>query len=158
MSFKSYMVHYKNKYHGIETCTENSLDVYNQSGKHVIALRKNGAGQIQDMSKELGCEDEHDLEPIEKKFRAYKLYANGHIAKAEEFSERFPEADKAIAEEGKIHGEKAWIKISADREVAAAEKAKAEKAEKDKEDANKAKQDKAIADALAVQAANNPPS
>lgn len=119
MSLKSYFVHYKNKYHGTCHLSENSLDVYDAAGEHCVALRKNGAGQIVDCSKEFGCKDEHDLAPIEQKFRAHKLYKDGNVGKSEEFADRFPVAKEAIAKEGKIYSEKEWDKVKKERAEAA---------------------------------------
>jgi len=111
MSFKSYFVHYKNKYGGMVHMTDSSLDVYNQEGEHCVALRKNGAGQIVDASKEFGCKESHDLAPIEKKFRAHKLFKDGSIGKDEEYLSRSEECKKAYKDHGKVYSESEWSKI-----------------------------------------------
>ncbi len=87
--FKPYVVHYKNKYPDCQVRTsDSSLDVYSKEGHHLVSLRKNGAGQLVDVSEEEGCEERHDLSPIPKESRRFKLYANGMIGKAEEFEDR----------------------------------------------------------------------
>jgi len=81
-------VHYKNKFPKCQVkASEETLDVYSPEGKHLVALRKNGAGQLVDHSKTLGCYEEHDLSPIKKDGRCYKLYAD-RIDLAEEYRER----------------------------------------------------------------------
>jgi len=123
MSFKPYFAHYKNKYGGMVHMSENTFDVYNKAGELCVALRKDGNGQIKDCSKEFGCKDEHDLAPIEKKFRAHKLYKDGNIAPSEEYAERKAFCDDAISKEGKIYSEYDWNKIKAERAKLAAEAA-----------------------------------
>lgn len=87
--FKPYAVHYKNKYPDCQVRTSgSSLDVYSKEGHHLVSLRINGAGQLVDVSEEEGCEERHDLSPIPKESRRFKLYANGMIGKSEEFEER----------------------------------------------------------------------
>lgn len=97
---KSLMVHYKNKYHDGEVrMSESSLDAYDSSGRHCVALRKNGAGQFVDQSKELGCEHEHDLSPIPKDARLYKQCPkSGHVIKDEKHDERKKVASKFIVD------------------------------------------------------------
>lgn len=86
---KSYAVHYKNKYPDCSVqSSENSLNVYSKDGDHLISLERNGHGQWVDRSEENGCSDKHDLSPIPKETRRFKLYANGMIGKSEEFEER----------------------------------------------------------------------
>jgi hypothetical protein len=99
--FQAYAVHYKNKFPKSQVkFDDNSLDVYSVDGKHLVAVRKTGAGSIKDASKELGCFECHDLSPIPKMTRAYKLYADGNIGMAEEYRERrdyvIDECSKAI--------------------------------------------------------------
>lgn len=87
--FQSYVAHYKNKYPKCQIkSSDSSFDVYSEDGHHLIALRKNGAGQLQDHSEEMGCEERHDLAPIPKESRAWKLYASGVVGKSEEHEER----------------------------------------------------------------------
>lgn len=100
---KSLLVHYKNKYpKGQVYASENELDVYNAAGEHVVAIRKNGAGQVVDVSKELGLRDEHDLAPIPKDARCFKV-KGGCVAKDEEHDarekarEEFMDGDKVLS-------------------------------------------------------------
>ena len=90
MSWKPLQVHYKNKYPKCQVrFSDSSFDVFDQSGEHhLVAIRKNGAGQIVDVSEEHGCFEKHDLSPIPKESRRYKLYADGKVAPAEEYEER----------------------------------------------------------------------
>lgn len=77
---KSLVVHYKNKYPDcMVNSSENSLDVYSVHGAHLVAVRKNGAGQVYDASAELGCVEKHDLSPICKESRVNKLFSCGKI-------------------------------------------------------------------------------
>lgn len=100
MGFKSLLVHYQNKYPlGQVFQTENSLDVFS-GGRHCVALRKNGAGQIVDKSEEAGCCDRHDLAPLPKECRFRKLYQDGRIGNAEEHAERLPKAVEAAGKNG----------------------------------------------------------
>jgi hypothetical protein len=86
---KSYICHYKNKYPSCQIkASEDSLDVYSEQGHHLVSLAKNGAGQIVDRSEEMGCFERHDLSPIPKDARCFKLYSDGKIAPAEEYQER----------------------------------------------------------------------
>ena len=99
---KSYVVHYQNKYPGGRViASDSALDAYCAAGEHRVALRKNGAGQWQDCSEELGCMDRHDLAPIPKDARAKKLFADGKIGLSEEYADRVQVA-KELSVEGKI--------------------------------------------------------
>lgn len=81
-------VHYMNKYPGGKVfIADDSLDVYDASGEHVVALRKNGAGQLVCQSEQLGCKHKHDLAPIPKDARLYKM-RDGKVSKDEKFVER----------------------------------------------------------------------
>lgn len=105
--FKAYAVHYKNKYPKSQTrFDENSLDVFSENNRHLVAVRKTGAGSIKDCSKELGCFEEHDLSPIPKQARCYKLYADGNIGLAEEYDER----RAWVKEQAEIEGSKVEVK------------------------------------------------
>lgn len=86
---KHLFVHYKNKYpNGHVDYSEEKLDAYCDSGIHRVALRKGGGGQLLDQSKELGAVDKHDLAPIPKNARAWKLHADGSVGQSEEFLAR----------------------------------------------------------------------
>lgn len=71
---KALFVHYKNKYPGgrIEF-GDDYLDVYDADGAHRVSLHKNGAGQLVCRSEQLGCVDKHDLSPIPKESRLWKV-------------------------------------------------------------------------------------
>lgn len=85
---KSLYLHYKNKYPGGQVRTsEQALDVYSASGEHVVALRRDWAGSLVDQSEALGLRDRHDLAPIPKDARVFKL-VEGKIGKSEEAAER----------------------------------------------------------------------
>lgn len=85
---KSVHIHLKNKYPGGSVIAkEESIDVYNADGEHVVALRKNGAQQMIDVSEEHGLRDKFDLAPIPKDSRVHKL-VNGKIGFDNEHKER----------------------------------------------------------------------
>ena len=89
----SLVAHYKNKFPGGQVfLREDSLDVHDAAGNHVVALRKNGAGQWSDESVRMGCVGAaivkcekhpsgqkqvggHDLSPIPRDARAWKHYS-----------------------------------------------------------------------------------
>lgn len=82
---KSLIVHYRNKYPGGRVhSSESALDVFCAEGRHRVALRRDGNGNMVDVSEELGCEDRHDLAPIPKASRVFKLYADGRIGRDED--------------------------------------------------------------------------
>lgn len=87
---KQWHVHYMNKYpQGRVSASDSAMDVYDSEGVHCVALRKDGGGNLVDRSEELGCKDRHDLSPIPKDARLYKLDPkSGYIVKDEKFDER----------------------------------------------------------------------
>lgn len=87
---KQWHVHYMNKYpQGRVSASESAMDVYDSEGVHCVALRKDGGGNLVDRSEELGCKDRHDLSPIPKDARLYKVCPiKGHITKDEKFEQR----------------------------------------------------------------------
>lgn len=92
------ITHYKNKYPGGSVrSSDSAIDVYDASGEHVVALRKNGADQLVCQSKQLGCRDVHDLAPIPKDARVHKCYKDGRIAPSEEAASR-RKVQKELAE------------------------------------------------------------
>ena len=93
---KSWLVHLKNKYPGCKVIsTETSMDVYDVDGEHLVALRKNGAGQWADHSQEFGCSERHCLAPIPKEARLYKVHKeSGHIVADELYKERVKGIDR----------------------------------------------------------------
>ena len=98
---KSWMVHYKNKYPGGRVqSSENSLDVFSASGEHVVAMRKNGAGQMVCVSEEMGLRDSHDLAPIPKDSRVHKM-VGGKISKDDKHEERMKLKDKFLCPDRK---------------------------------------------------------
>ncbi len=95
---KSLKVHYENKYPGgrVQYIGEGSLDVYGADGRHKVALRDGTC-----CSKQLGCDDAHDLAPMPKNARFRKLFKDGTIGNAEEYDERVKVAqDLASRPEG----------------------------------------------------------
>lgn len=109
---KALLVHYKNKYpHGRVEMSEDKLDVYCSSGVHRVALRKGGDGQLKDASKELGAVDGHDLSPIPKNSRIYKLHADGTVGLDDQAESRFETSSK-MKVKGKIHSIEEYKKDS----------------------------------------------
>lgn len=85
---KSYHVHYANKYPGgVVEMSEDRLDAYDQSGRHCLALRKDGGGAWVDSSKAYGLPHKHDLSPIPKDSRLLKS-VGGAIVPDEKYEER----------------------------------------------------------------------
>lgn len=98
---KSLLIHYKNKYFKGEVRQgDDYLDVYDAEGRHCVALRKSGAGVMIDQSKELGCEHSHDLSPIPKDARLYKL-VDGKLMKDDKFEARLKLVEKFM-DDGKV--------------------------------------------------------
>ena len=96
---KSWVVHYRNKYPGGQVqASDSAIDVYDSHGDHVVALRKNGAGQWSDQSEEFGCKDKHCLAPIPKDARLYKEI-DGKLAKDEKYEERMKAKDEYLCDE-----------------------------------------------------------
>ena len=84
----SFHLHYKNKYPGGQVqSSSHGIDVYDADGNHAVALRADGAGSLVCQSEALGCSDRHDLAPIPKDARLYKM-VDGKIAKDDKFEER----------------------------------------------------------------------
>lgn len=101
---KAWLPHYRNKYPGGSVrISEESVDVYNSAGEHVVAVRKDGGGSWCDRSEEFGCRDRHDLAPIPKDSRIFKIDAKGALVKDELAAEREPlvknfvEGDKVLS-------------------------------------------------------------
>lgn len=91
---KSLEVHYKNKYPGGDVeMSDDRLDVYDSEGVRRLALRKNGGGAMVDVSEELGLPDRHDLSPLPKQARLFKV-RDGKIVKDELYSQRLEELEK----------------------------------------------------------------
>lgn len=103
----SWVVHYKNKYPGSRVVqSENAMDVYDSSGEHVVAMRKNGAGQWVCESEKYGCVDCHDLAPIPKDARVHKVQ-DGKVG-FDEKAEARKEARKGLMRGNKILSEKEY--------------------------------------------------
>ena len=108
MGLKSWVVHYKNKYRGGNVMhSGDSLDVFDKNGDHAVALRKDGHGSLVDMSGEMGCVDCHDLAPIPKQARVFKVLPSGKIGKDDEGDDRdgFMQSSAAaglLASNGKV--------------------------------------------------------
>jgi hypothetical protein len=84
---QSLIVALKNRFPGCKViASDSSFDVYDGE-EHLVAIRKNGAGQFVDQSAEYGCSEVHSLEPIPKDARIFKVI-EGKIAHDEKASER----------------------------------------------------------------------
>lgn len=80
---KSLILHYMNKYPGGRVhAVEGAIDVFDRSGRHCVALRSQGSGQLVCASAEMGCAHAHDLAPIPKDARLFK-WQDGKISKDE---------------------------------------------------------------------------
>ena len=124
---KSYAVHYMNKYpKGKVDFTEDKLNAYDAKGDLVVALRRGGNGQIMDLGPELGAVDRHDLSPLPKNARVFKLYTSGKIGPSEEAAPRAPVADQ-LAVDGRVPSieecKEAGLEVDRDGIVALAKKA-----------------------------------
>lgn len=82
--------------------SDSSLDVYSKSGEHVVALRKNGAGQMVCVSEEYGLRDKHCLSPIPKDSRVFKVNES-KVSKDEKADEREQLAESFLCP---VHGDK----------------------------------------------------
>jgi hypothetical protein len=100
MKMESWKVHYRNKFPGGRVqASENSLDVFDKNGEHVVALRKNGAGQWQDESEKEGLRERHDLAPIPRGSRVHKM-VDGKIGRDDKSAEREQSRSKFLCNEG----------------------------------------------------------
>lgn len=100
---KPWLVHYKNKFPGCQILSSaNSFDVFAKNGAHLISIEKNGMGQWMDVSEEKACLSKHDLAPIPKNSRVWKLFRDGKIGLCEEAKERALIASKIISAYGHI--------------------------------------------------------
>lgn len=98
----SYILHYKNKYPGgLVQSSASGLDVYDAAGNHCVALRRDGSGALVDQSAQLGCKDAHDLSPIPKDSRVFKLSKDGKIVEDEKAPAR-KTLREAFLKDGKI--------------------------------------------------------
>lgn len=62
---KSWVPHYRKKYpRGKVHRSDVAFDVWNEKGEHVIALRKDGHGNLICQSEDHECLDVHDLAPM----------------------------------------------------------------------------------------------
>lgn len=94
----SYMVHLKNKYPKCQVKgSDDSIDVMGPEGEHLLALRKNGAGQMLDQSAVLGCSDVFDLSPLPRAARLFKI-KDGKISKDEDYESRMKAKDEFLAD------------------------------------------------------------
>ena len=99
---QAWVVHYKNKYPGcLVQASADSFDVY-KGDEHLLSISKNGAGQWCDESEALGLPERHDLSPIPKDSRVYKVI-DGKISKDEEAESRAELSKKFQDKEGKVH-------------------------------------------------------
>ena len=101
---KSVIVHLKNKYpDGKVFSSETTIDVYNASGEHVIAIRKDGNNDWHCKSEEMGLSGRFCLAPIPKDARVHKLHKDGKIG-LDDLAEERKEKRKAFQckDSGKI--------------------------------------------------------
>lgn len=97
----SVITHLKNKYPGAQVfSSENAIDVY-KDGEHLVALRKNGSGQMLCESERLGAKDTFCLAPIPKDSRVHKVI-DGKLGLAEEGEERKSLSKKFQDSNGKV--------------------------------------------------------
>lgn len=98
MGHKSWKEHYEKKYPGGSVqVLEGSVDVWNQKGEHCVALRKNGHGNMVDVSEEHGCLHSHDLAPLPAKVLPAHIHAEGKVKSCEEIGlHLFDEKQKPI--------------------------------------------------------------
>lgn len=93
-----YYVHLKNKYPECDVQAKGEdLDVYSKDGEHLVALRKNGAGQLLDQSALLGCSHVFDLSPVPRAARLFKI-KDGKVAKDEDYESRMKAKDEFLAD------------------------------------------------------------
>lgn len=102
----SYLAHLKNSYPGSRVeCREDSMDVWGADGEHLVAIRKNGAGQWTDVGAQIGARDSFSLAPIPKAARVWKHYSkqgdDGRVALSEEAASR-KESVKAFVKDGRV--------------------------------------------------------
>lgn len=108
-----FVVHYKNKYPGCHIDhSEDHLNVYDQEGNLQVAIKRGGGGALVDLGEQLGAADKHDVSPIPKNTRVYKLTADNKIQLDEKHAERRLVA-KALA--GEFGGKVPCIKSLKDK-------------------------------------------
>lgn len=96
-------VHLKNKYpEGHVESSDDRIDAYDSKGVHRVALRKNGAGQMLDVSEAMGLPDCFCLAPIPKESRVWKQNKEGKLVLDEEHAERREAARKLADRDGKV--------------------------------------------------------
>lgn len=99
---QSWIVHYKNKFPGcLVQASGDSFDVYS-GDVHLLSVSKNGAGQWADQSEILGLPERHDLSPIPKDARVYKV-KDGKISLDEKSEERKELSKKFQDKAGKVY-------------------------------------------------------
>jgi hypothetical protein len=96
---KSLVVHYKNKYPTARVESgENHLAVISKDGELLVSVKRGGGGVVFDAQKDDGAKYPHDMSPIPRNTRVYKLTVHHTIEKDEEAAERLPTA-KMLEEE-----------------------------------------------------------
>ena len=98
---KHLLAHYANVY-GIENveCDDSKLRAYVSGKLHVLVV-KDGAGNVKDMSEEMGLEGRHSLSPIPKLSRVWKFDKAGKLAKDEKAEERL-KAREEFLKDGRV--------------------------------------------------------
>lgn len=108
---KGIVVHYKNVFKGGRVeASDDKIDVYCKDNVHRVALRKGGDGAVRDVSAELGCTDQHCMDPIPKNTRVFKLHVDGTIGVDELATERYAISDK-VEKQNKVLGITAYKKL-----------------------------------------------
>lgn len=99
---KVWKEHYEKKYPGGQVqLLEGSLDVWNAKGEHVVALRKDGHGNLVCQSEEHDTLAEHDLAPIPAKVKDHHICSvTGKVKSCDELGlHLFDDKQRAIVEE-----------------------------------------------------------
>jgi hypothetical protein len=79
--------------------TDDEIDVFDMNDEHVVSLRKNGCGQWVCISESLGLKDKHDLAPIPKDSRLFKM-KDGKFCKDEHYEERLEKVVHYLCKDG----------------------------------------------------------
>lgn len=90
---KSLVVHYKNKYPTARVESgENHISVISKEGELLVSVKRGGGGVIIDSQKNDGAKYAHDMSPIPRNTRVWKLTTAHEVEKDEEAAERLPTA------------------------------------------------------------------
>lgn len=90
-----------NKYPGGSVeMSDDKLDAYDHEGRLCVSLRKNGGGQWVDVSEENGLPHKHDLSPIPKQSRLYKVVGE-KIVQDDQYADRAKKVEDYM-QDGKV--------------------------------------------------------